>query len=259
MSGGVIANATPSDERETWEVAPCSSETCQDCTDVWSDERLNLERRSQFIDNSDFVQYFTPDVVRTREDHLILLPIAVYAYALQARKWRAICMDDVMPLPRGDKDPFDDLVMDSAQKTLIQALVKNQIRQFDRSADSTKQSQHRSGTMDIIEGKGRGLIILLHGVPGVSQVFSVRCMTSLTISRCWENKHCRVCCPLASTPSVPSHVRRSRHGSWDCCDSSGGVLHSGAEMGMCPFAGRSRRLSGQPKNRRCEKKRTGLR
>jgi hypothetical protein len=169
IGGGVVANPTSCDDRETFETAPCSSEICQDCTDVWSDEKLDLESRSQFIDSSEFAQYLSTDVVRKSEEHLMLLPIAVYAYALQARKWRAICIDDVEPLPDGGKDPFDDLVMHSAQKTLIQALVKNQIRQFDRSPDSTKgtkQPRNQSGTMDIIEGKGRGLIILLHGVPG---------------------------------------------------------------------------------------------
>jgi hypothetical protein len=171
VGGGVIAYPTPCDERETFETEPCSSEFCQDCTDVWSDEKLDLERRSQFIDSSDFLQHLTSDALRKSEDHLMLLPIAVYAYALQARKWRAICIDDVDTLPDGGKDPFDDLVMHSAQKTLIQALVKNQIRQFDRSTDGTKETKqplHRSVTMDIIEGKGRGLIILLHGVPGAS-------------------------------------------------------------------------------------------
>jgi hypothetical protein len=125
----------------------------------------------------------------------MLLPIAVYAYALQPPKWRAICIDDVEPLPHGGKDPFDDLVMDSAQKTLIQALVKNQIRQFDRSADSTnetKKPSRRSGTMDIIEGKGRGLIILLHGVPGVSRYVLIKCMYPSNRDRCRKDKHRRV-------------------------------------------------------------------
>jgi hypothetical protein len=193
VGGGVVAYPTPCDERETFETAPCSSEICQDCTDVWSDEKLDLERRSQFIDSSDFVQYLNPDALRKSEDHLMLLPIAVYAYALQARKWRAICIDDVEPLPGRGKDPFDDLVMQSAQKTLIQALVKNQIRQFDRSTGNTKETKqplNRSGSMDIIEGKGRGLIILLHGVPGASEFILIECMYTTKRHRCRKDKHC---------------------------------------------------------------------
>jgi hypothetical protein len=243
-------------------MAPCNLDiTCQNCTDVWADEKLDLERRSQFIDNSKFVRYLTPDVVGRSEELLMLLPIAVYAYALQARKWRAICIDDVEPLSIGGKDPFDDLVMDSGQKTLIQALVKNQIRQFDRSTDSSKemkQPRHQSGTMDIIEGKGRGLIILLHGVPGASHCFLNGYMCPSNRNRCRKNKHSRVRCPFASTPSFPGHLRRSGYRSSDCGDPPRRVLHSGPEMGMCSSAGRGRRVPVQAETRRCEEKCTGL-
>jgi len=172
MSGGVIATTTRYDEREAFETIPCKHgiDGCMFCTDVWTDDKIDSERRAQFVDDTDLLQTTTTaDVIRHSEKRLILLPVRVYAYALQARKWRAICIDDLQPLPKGEHDPFDDLVLATEQKRLIQALVRNQIRQFDSSIHSGKHkedSQHEYKSMDIVRGKGRGLIVLLHGVPG---------------------------------------------------------------------------------------------
>lgn len=149
---------------------PCETANCLSCTDVWYDDMIDIERRAQFLDATDLLQNATAEMMRHSDDRLMLLPVRVYAYALQARKWRAICVDDVAPLPKTGQDPFDDLVLPPEQKRLIQALVKNQIRQFHTpgnvdAKEKIAQSQYLS--MDLIRGKGRGLIILLHGVPGM--------------------------------------------------------------------------------------------
>jgi SpoVK/Ycf46/Vps4 family AAA+-type ATPase len=57
-----------------------------------------------------------------------------------------------------NKKAFDRLVLDNKSKELINALV------------SVHVSEKRTG--DIISGKGKGLIILLHGSPGVGKTLT---------------------------------------------------------------------------------------
>ena len=60
-------------------------------------------------------------------------------------------MEHVSPVP-WNKEAFDRLVLKSAKKDTIKALVTVHL--------TTVQN------MDVVENKGNGLIILLHGSPG---------------------------------------------------------------------------------------------
>jgi hypothetical protein len=239
FGGGVIAKSTAVDERETFETAPCGIDSCVGCTDIWKEDVLDQECRSQYLDNTDLIQNATVEEMRRSDDRLMLLPVRVYAYALQARKWRAVCIDDISVLPP-DENAFDNLVLPPEQKTLIEALVKNQIRQADFSGsgdNKSKAEKYHHGSMDIVRGKGRGLIILLHGVPGMyaNPCSEYSCLTGF--GRCGKDEHCRVRGLGAQTPTFPGDLWRSGDITRGCYKSFGGVLHPGTEVGLCPFAG----------------------
>lgn len=70
----------------------------------------------------------------------------------------------LQPLPNSE-DAFRDLEIDHRHKRLVKALVKDHL---DKHA---KLRMHPVVTMsqDLIRGKGTGLFILLHGVPGVGK------------------------------------------------------------------------------------------
>ena len=74
-----------------------------------------------------------------------------------------------------NKQSFDHLVIEPETKTLIRALITNQIAR-------------EQGT-DIIESKGNGLIILLHGGPGTGKTF-----TAETVAEMAEKPLFRVTC-----------------------------------------------------------------
>ncbi|KAI0165323.1 P-loop containing nucleoside triphosphate hydrolase protein [Hypoxylon sp. FL1284] len=129
---------------------------------------------------------------------LRLLPGSVYAYVLRSRKY---CKCDInlvkeISLNRG---AFDDLVLPERNKTLIKSLVdrhslgsrpveqKAQETKKDRPvvdrADSQAEKRHESSqqdTLSIVKGKGRGLIILLHGVPGVGKTSTAETVAEAT-------------------------------------------------------------------------------
>jgi len=64
-----------------------------------------------------------------------------------------------------NKRSFDHLVVDGGTKELVQALVTNQIA--------------REQSTDIIDQKGNGLIILLHGGPGTGKTFTAESVAEM--------------------------------------------------------------------------------
>ena len=64
-----------------------------------------------------------------------------------------------------NKASFDHLVVDHETKELVQALVTNQVAM-------------EKGT-DIIDSKGNGLILLLHGGPGTGKTFTAESVAEI--------------------------------------------------------------------------------
>ncbi|KAF2729184.1 hypothetical protein EJ04DRAFT_568860 [Polyplosphaeria fusca] len=187
FGGGVIANVTKIDKREIFEPVVCTNPGCANCTDICDDSKFDEEARAEFVKKTDLLRYATAKDLS--DEHFILLPARMYGYALQERKWHAFNVDSVSELDdRLNKSTstargFDELVLQKGHKDLIQALVRNQTRQFhsassDQVAGGADQEDHDFMMMDLVQGKGRGLIILLHGVPGVGKTSTAECVAS---------------------------------------------------------------------------------
>ncbi|KAI1125818.1 AAA family ATPase [Nemania abortiva] len=82
-------------------------------------------------------------------------PNTIPGYNMRSKKWGKTW----------NKQSFDHLVVDNETKELVQALVMHQIAR-------------EKGT-DIIERKGNGLIILLHGGPGTGKTFTAESVAEL--------------------------------------------------------------------------------
>lgn len=100
-----------------------------------------------------------------------------------------------------NKQAFKDLVVDEETKELVQALVMKQL--------SAKQST------DSIEGKGNGLVILLHGGPGTGKTF-----TAEGVAEFAEKPLLRVTCGDIGTQAevVEKRLQSTFHLGriWDC-------------------------------------------
>ncbi|KAK3328997.1 P-loop containing nucleoside triphosphate hydrolase protein [Apodospora peruviana] len=68
---------------------------------------------------------------------------------------------------------WNNLVLLPGHKSLVQALVENHTENLNSNDDSTIG-------MDLVPGKGRGCIILLHGVPGVGKTSTAECVAAHT-------------------------------------------------------------------------------
>ncbi|PVH76181.1 AAA family ATPase [Cadophora sp. DSE1049] len=95
---------------------------------------------------------------------IYIFPNTIPGYDLRSKKWVDLEVDMIRDIT-WNKKSFDHLVVDSEIKELIQALVIRQIAS-------------EQGT-DIIDRKGNGLIILLHGGPGTGKTFTAESVAEM--------------------------------------------------------------------------------
>lgn len=94
----------------------------------------------------------------------MLLPRRVVAYAFRQRKFFMLDIQALKTIPN-TQSAFRDLKIDPSHKSMVRSLVEIHLQ---------KQAAQKSGStpslnQDLIRGKGSGLVMLLHGVPGVGK------------------------------------------------------------------------------------------
>ncbi len=80
-------------------------------------------------------------------------------YSLEMKLWGLFLVEDVTEVAYNDK-AFLGLVLQEQSKRLISSLLERQNYQQEDDFD------------DLIQGKGKGLIFLLHGPPGVGKTYT---------------------------------------------------------------------------------------
>ena len=120
---------------------------------------------SDFDDDSDFMA--TPDTDQdankpkhrplTTEELLLAVPY-VRGYAIKTKKWLWFYVDQVEEIKFAE-NAFASLVLPKEQKSLIRAFVESQVK-------------YKDDFDDVIAGKGRGMIMLLAGPPGVGKTLT---------------------------------------------------------------------------------------
>lgn len=142
---------------------------------------------------------------------LLLLPRRVVAYAF---RWRKFVMVDIRGLKKKDpalQNVFKDLKIDPDHKRMVRSLVKTHFAK----QEIQKHQPNASLNQDLIRGKGSGLVILLHGVPGVGKTATAEAVAQA------NNKPLFVitCGDLGFTPKEVDaslkNIFRLAH-LWDC-------------------------------------------
>lgn len=171
----------------------------------------------------DYNRYIKHDkyiAMKADEDHrrpapagedLALLPRRIIGYALWERKFVQLDVRFLNHMAMEDKNnPFDKLQIEPVHKTLIQSIVTSHFTRNDLENKGTAL-----GTQDIIRGKGKGVVILLHGVPGVGKT-----ATAEAVAQKWGRPLFPITCgDLGSTAesvekSLNSIFRLAK--LWDC-------------------------------------------
>ena len=176
---GVIANPTPADERELqgyYNVVPGAGAEFKP-TYFMEDATYDKELRTDFTDKTSLLKE-RPYTEKLSSDTLMLLPPRVYGFSLLERKWFAFDLSKVEDIKESGQS-FDHLVLPDDHKKIMQALVQHHTKGPAPSTTLAKRLDEEF-SMDIIRGKGRGLIILLHGVPGVGKTSTAECVAAQT-------------------------------------------------------------------------------
>ncbi|KAF3768739.1 hypothetical protein M406DRAFT_286719 [Cryphonectria parasitica EP155] len=106
-----------------------------------------------------------------------LFPGIVPGYALRNRKWVQLDIDRLQDVQRGDN--WDNLVLPKGHREMVQAMVESYTRRLDDSQATYDQPSEKVD-LDLVRGKGKGCIILLHGAPGVGKTSTAECVAAYT-------------------------------------------------------------------------------
>lgn len=108
-------------------------------------------------------------------EDLLVCPSSVYGYVLKSRRWARLQVDHVQQVPLNDFG-FDRLVLPEGHREILLALVQTR----SRSEKTHKQQKKIDQQLDLVRGKGRGLVVLLHGEPGVGKTSTAECVAAYT-------------------------------------------------------------------------------
>ncbi|MCJ1309497.1 hypothetical protein MMC25_003157 [Agyrium rufum] len=143
----------------------CNCLKCLDLKDVTEKDSMPMFEKYDHI---------LKEVEGLTTHQYMLLTNRVPGYYLQDRKWVKL---DVAKLSEytPKTESFKNLVLPLGHKDVIEALIRT------RRSSTTKGGSRRGGfSADLIRGKGKGLVILLHGSPGVGKTSTAECVAELT-------------------------------------------------------------------------------
>lgn len=136
--------------------------------EIYEDMHIDTKLMEEYTQH-DPLRRDHPQTVPTRngdldEKYLVLLPNRVFAFVMKTRKWSILTVDGLRPIKRYPGG-FNDLQLPMGHKRTIKSLVHNHFINKNAHLDELEASYDA----DLVRGKGRGLIILLHGAPGVGK------------------------------------------------------------------------------------------
>ncbi|KAK0711879.1 hypothetical protein B0H67DRAFT_586485 [Lasiosphaeris hirsuta] len=152
----------------------------------------------------------SPDNALT-DDDLLIMTYRVFGYVLRSRKWAKLDLKYLSPVTSGSKKhetAFDQLVLPTGHKDMVQCLIAQHFRDKEARIDENEE-------VDIVRGKGKGLIILLHGAPGVGKT-----TTAEGVAEMFKKPLLQITCGDLGTTASEVEVALERHfalaNRWGC-------------------------------------------
>lgn len=135
-------------------------------------------------------------------------------------------MSEINKSDKARDDSFEDLVIPESHRSLLTGLVKGLV--VEQKAQSGPQEFDKGLTqIDLVRGKGRGLIILLHGPPGSGKTSTAETLAAYTRRPLYPI----TCGDLGTSPesveeALVEHTESSKVGLYSATRRSGRVLES---------------------------------
>ncbi|MCJ1472578.1 hypothetical protein MMC13_001227 [Lambiella insularis] len=154
----------------------CSTPGCCDNDYIHVDDEMDLGHVRDMISEQENIlnRFSNPDVL-TDEDYM-LFPIRVIGFVLRDRTWAMLDIDKIIDV-QPSKAGLDALWLPKSHKRSLLALVMSHPGAITSSSATRPDDQTQ---FDLIAGKGKGLVVLLHGAPGVGKSSTVESIASHT-------------------------------------------------------------------------------
>ncbi|KAL2799443.1 hypothetical protein BJX66DRAFT_352309 [Aspergillus keveii] len=197
----LLGNSGAEDEEDTEKDETCQAACCRR-DNVHDDMYIDRKQRTEYIDNllpkgeqndqqpsiailprplKELLRTSADKELSITPDELVIMSYRVFGFILRTRKWARLDLFHLTEVhtrkhepatrSRADstanaetKEPttFSRLVLNEKHKHMIVSLIAQHFR--DKKSISGQREQ-----VDIVRGKGKGLILLLHGAPGVGK------------------------------------------------------------------------------------------
>ena len=99
------------------------------------------------------------------EEYLIASPVAL-GFSFTEKMWLEFAVSGIRDI-QWNEGAFDSLIIPDDQKTVVKAMVESHEFEASKNID------------DIIQGKGRGLVVVLHGPPGTGKTLTAEGIAEL--------------------------------------------------------------------------------
>ncbi|KAK4971270.1 hypothetical protein LTR66_011426 [Elasticomyces elasticus] len=139
----------------------------------------DLEATTAYRAKNEFLKKANGERVTDRskftDQDLVLLPDRVFGFVLRTRSWACLAMreDKLRNVSKQDSG-WDELQLPDGHRKMVESLVE---RHF-RNKENSLQHPEESLDFDFVQGKGKGLILLLHGAPGVGKTSTAESVAS---------------------------------------------------------------------------------
>ncbi|KAI1115456.1 hypothetical protein F5Y14DRAFT_129911 [Nemania sp. NC0429] len=138
------------------------------------DRKLENHLSERFLErNEELLRTFSYHRDKDRQfndkERLMLMPNLVWAFYLRGQKWHALDVNMVYDVIY-PYDAFDYLVLPAGHKAILSSLIS--VHQSPKSMQSNRPDS------DLVIGKGKGLIMLYHGPPGVGKTSTAECLAA---------------------------------------------------------------------------------
>ncbi|KAK3373167.1 AAA family ATPase [Lasiosphaeria ovina] len=147
---------------------------------VASDEEGNSAKRNLALETEDWdlvseggAAKAKPTLAPLTDEQCLMASALVRGFSFTEKKFLEFAVDKIREI-EWNSECFEQLVLPNQQKELVQALVAEHIQRATAVGAGTRDFD------DIIKGKGQGLILVLHGPPGVGKTLTAECVAEFS-------------------------------------------------------------------------------